>query len=157
MAVEGGAASTVTGDLCISPQCKRRWKVSRHKSKNSCMYKQRFLQWCITVQQLEGANFNTRPQLWLYPEVTRAELQLSEAFLLKCIPSSKEKSSFHSISTNSTSKKSFAFGGILLAQVKETEQNNTVSWLMELRNGLAPVLLLSDRFTFHWPVLTSQL
>lgn len=113
MAVEGGAASTVTGDLCISPQCKRRWKVSRHKSKNSCMYKQRFLQWCITVQQLEGANFNTRPQLWLYPEVTRAELQLSEAFLLKCIPSSKEKSSFHSISTNSTSKKSFAFGGIL--------------------------------------------
>lgn len=157
MAVEGGAAPTVTGDLCISPQCKRRWKVSRHKSKNSCMYKQRFLQWCITVQQLEGANFNTRPQLWLYPEVTRAELQLSEAFLLKCIPSSKEKSSFHSISTNSTSKKSFAFGGILLAQVKETEQNNTVSWLMELRNGLAPVLLLSVRFTFHWPVLTSQL
>lgn len=157
MAVEGGAAPTVTGDLCISPQGKRRWKVSRHKSKNSCMYKQRFLQWCITVQQLEGANFNTRPQLWLYPEVTRAELQLSEAFLLKCIPSSKEKSSFHSISTNSTSKKSFAFGGILLAQVKETEQNNTVSWLMELRNGLAPVLLLSVRFTFHWPVLTSQL
>lgn len=157
MAVEGGAAPTVTGDLCISPQGKRRWKVSKHKSKNSCMYKQRFLQWCITVQQLEGANFNTRPQLWLYPEVTRAELQLSEAFLLKCIPSSKEKSSFHSISTNSTSKKSFAFGGILLAQVKETEQNNTVSWLMELRNGLAPVLLLSVRFTFHWPVLTSQL
>ena len=157
MAVEGGAAPTVTGDLCISPQGKRRWKVSRHKSKNSCMYKQRFLQWCITVQQLEGANFNTRPQLWLYPEVTRAELQLSEAFLLKCIPSSKEKSSFHSISTNSTSKKSFAFGGILLAQVNETEQNNTVSWLMELRNGLAPVLLLSVRFSFHWPVLTSQL
>lgn len=56
MAVEGGAAPTVTGDLCISPQGKRRWKVSRHKSKNSCMYKQRFLQWCITVQQLEGAN-----------------------------------------------------------------------------------------------------
>lgn len=37
----------------------------------------------------------------------------------KWIPSSEGNSSFHSISTNSTSKKSLAFGGILLAHVKE--------------------------------------
>lgn len=40
----------------------------------------------------------------------------------KWIPSSEGNSSFHSISTNSTSKKSFAFGGILFAHVKEASK-----------------------------------